>query len=198
MRRWNHTRRWGFREPDFAAIDVTEVAHPSPLMVDVVAVYLPATERMGGVRRTCHELWSLVARDIPAAYAWDDGKDWVKPVRLLDGIEHRPGIRRVTLDLAAHWHRVRAIRPIRVRGPDSAASEVLAAAAHFPFWVRSMDGQQVPYGWLSGYQLTVPDYETWRHLSCLSWNQLENRVSLAAHWADLAQTFWASPVVSYS
>ena len=26
-------------------------------------------------------------------------------------------------------------------------------------------------------------------------NQLENRVSLAAHWADLSQTFWASPVV---
>ena len=57
MRRWNHTRRWGFRDPDFASVDTTEAVHPSPLIVDVVAVYLPGNDRMDGVRRTCHELW---------------------------------------------------------------------------------------------------------------------------------------------
>ncbi len=99
------------------------------------------------------------------------------------------------MDLAAHWHRVRGTRPVNVRGPDSAHAEILAAAAHFPYWVRAMDGQTVPYVWLSGYQVTVPDYETWRHLPCLSWYRPENRVSLAVHWADLSQTLWASPVV---
>jgi len=195
VRRWNHPRRWGFTKKDFDAVDVTEVEHRHPLVRDVVAVYLPGSSRMDGVRRTCHELWSLVARDHPTSYAWDDGKSWTKPVRLLDSIQHRPGVRRVTLDLAAHWHRLRGMRPANVRGLDSAHAEVLAAAAHFPFWVRAMDGQEVPYVFLAGYEVTIPEYEAWRHVPCLSWFRPENRVSLTAHWADLSQTFWAAPVV---
>jgi hypothetical protein len=36
-----------------------------------------------------------------------------------------------------------------------AHAEVLAAAAHFPQWIRAMDGKTIPYTWLSGYEVMM-------------------------------------------
>ena len=53
----------------------------------------------------------------------------------------------MTVDLGAHFEPGRFISANRVRSHDSAHAEVLAAAAHFPRWIRAMD----VYIWLSGY-----------------------------------------------
>lgn len=195
VRRWNEERKWGLLDAELEAVDVSAAKHASPLVVDVVAVYLPATATQTGVQRTCEELWELAAQRQPQAWCWDERKTGPKPVRLLEGIEHRPGIRRVTLDLAAHWDRRAGTRPIDVRSPMSASAEVLAAAAHFPEWVRSMDGTQVPFACLGGYQVTVPTYETWRHVLCLSWSHINRRINLSDNWADYFQDRFASPVL---
>ncbi len=73
VRRWNHVRRWGFGARDFDGVDVTDVIHPNPLVVDVIALYLLDSASMNGVQRTCDELWKLVARDHPTSFSWDDG-----------------------------------------------------------------------------------------------------------------------------
>ncbi len=204
VRRWNDDLEWGFGEEEFAALDPTPRSHPGRLVVDVVVPYLDYLylgadeEGLDGVRHTCHELWLLAAQQQPNWWCWDRSWDiWVrrpKPVRLLAGIVHRPGIRRVTVDLAAHWKPGRHLRPAQLRGPDSAHAEVLAAAAHFPRWVRAMDGRYVPHTWVSGYQITVPEYSVHKRLPALTWTSYRQTISLAVNWADRAHSGFASPV----
>jgi hypothetical protein len=185
---------------DFDAVDLTAAVHDDPLVVDVIAVYLPGDEELDAVRRTCDELWAVIADQYPNAWCWDE-KCWDKnligrkQVRVLYGIAHRPGIRRVTLDLGAHWSPTKPRRSIDIRGMDSAHAEVLAAGAHFPGWVRAMDGVTVPYALLSGYQVTLVEEESWRRLPCLSWNESRSTVSLTAHWGDIFAPRWSSPVL---
>lgn len=194
LRRWNDDRGWNLPQALFDEVDVTVVDHASPLVVDVLTVDLPARGAADGVQRTCEELWTIAALRQPRSWCWDERKTGPKPVRLLDGVERRPGVRRVTLDLAAHWDRRRGSRPLEVRGPESAGPEILAAAAHFPEWVRSMDGREVPFVGLAGYQVTHPAYETWRHVLCLSWSHFNRRINLSDNWADYYQDRFAFPV----
>jgi hypothetical protein len=198
VRRWNEEREWGLLHGDFAAIDLTPRVHDDPLVVDLIAVYLDSTRQLDGVRRTCHELWKLATEQQPHAWSfdweWDEWKESPKPVRLLDGIEHRPGVRRVTVDLGAHWEPGRHIRPRNVRSTRSAHAELLAAAALFPDWVRAMDGKSVPYIWLSGYHLTMQERSD-HQLPGLAWVRYRRTMSLTANWADHSGSGWASPVL---
>ena len=99
VRRWNEYLHWGFDEAELAAVDPTPRSHIGPLIVDVVVPYLrgldlgPGVEGLNEVRHTCHELWQLAKRQHPNSWCWD-GSLWLnlpKPVRLFDGIVHRPG-----------------------------------------------------------------------------------------------------------
>ena len=200
VRRWNAEREWGFTRAELAAIDITPRTHRNPLVVDVLAIYLTAERRhdgLDGVRRTCNELWDVVAQRYLNTWSWD----WLpqtyygrcKPVRLLAGIEHQPGVRRVTVDLGAHWVPGRHVRPRAIRGRDSAHAEVLAAAAHFPRWAKAMDGVKVPYVWLPGYQVTVPEYAVNTRLPGLAWVHYRRTLSLTVNWADHAHSGWAAP-----
>jgi hypothetical protein len=199
VRRWNEERGWGFGPSDFEAIDQAQTDYEDPLVADVVAVFLPGDEELDPVRRTCHELWGVLTDEYPNVWCWDE-KAWdkkligIKQVRVLHGIVHQPGIRRVTLDLGAHWDPVTPTRSIDVRSKYSAHAEVLAAAAHFPHWARAMDGTTVPYTQLSGYQVTLVEQESWRRLPCLSWNEARSTLSLTAHWGDIFAPRWSSPV----
>ncbi|MGH3669365.1 MAG: hypothetical protein ACRDSH_01835, partial [Pseudonocardiaceae bacterium] len=130
--------------------------------------------------------------------SWDwYGDRWEqrpKPVRLCEGLVHRPGIRRVTVDLAAHYIPGRHVRPSSLRNVDSAHAEVLAAAAHFPRWIRAMDGKDVPYTWLAGYELVIRNRPTPWRLPALSWSNLRSTMSLTAAWTNHSFSGWASPV----
>lgn len=208
VRRWNEDREWGFDDAELDAVDLTPRTHADPLVVDLVAVYLD-DEYLGdddgtfdGVRRTCHELWEVATERQLHSWSWD----WLrlvyhdvyptlpKPVRLLPGIAHHPGVRRVTVDLGAHWRPGRHVRPRNIRGPDSAHAEILAAAAHFPRWPRAMDGTSVPFVWLSGYQITFPERATDERLPALAWVSFRETLSLSVDRADHSHTGWASPI----
>lgn len=198
VRQWNEERRWGLRADDFQSVDLTPRAGAGPLVVDIIAVYLRDTAELNGVRRTCHELWTLATEQQPHSWAWDWYSDkWEhkpKPVCLADGIVHRPGIRRVTVDLGAHFNPEQYVRASRLRSPDSAHAEVLAAAAHFPRWVRAMDGKTIPYAWLAGYQVLIRGHPNPARLPALSWSRLRRTVSLTAGWAEHAHSGWAAPI----
>jgi hypothetical protein len=197
IRQWNEQRRWGFSPDDLDSVDLSPSGEYEPLVVDLVAVYLDDTAELTGVRRTCHELWTLAAEQQPHSWCWDWYWDkWLhrpKPVGLLEGIVHRPGIRRVTVDLGAHFEPGRDISANKVRSHDSAHAEVLAAAAHFPRWVRAMDGQTVPYTWLSGYEVMMWERPSPERVQALSWVGYRQTMSLTADWADHAYSGWASP-----
>lgn len=204
IRRWNEDREWGLEAETLDSIDLTPRIHPNPLIVDLIAVYLDGIYRgeelgyLDGVRRTCHEMWSVAAERQLNTWSWDWARDAYesqpKPVRLLPGLVHSPGVRRVTIDLGAHWYPGRHIRARNVRGGDSAHAEILAAAAHFPRWARSMDGTSVPFVWLSGYQVTVPPHATDTRFLALAWVRYRETLSLTVSWVDHAHSGWASPV----
>ncbi|PZS39204.1 MAG: hypothetical protein DLM62_09555 [Pseudonocardiales bacterium] len=198
IRRWNEERRWGLTAADLHSVDLTPCAGNDPLVVDLIAVYLRDGAEMDDVQRTCHELWTVAAAQQPHSWSWDWYEDrWEqrrKPVRLIGGLVHRPGIRRVTVDLAAHFQPGRYVRPSTLRSLDSAHAEVLAAAAHFPRWVRAMDGKKIPYIWLSGYELLIHGHPTPWRLPALSWSNFRHTVSLTAGWANHSYSGWASPV----
>ncbi|CAN5327776.1 hypothetical protein BH20ACT5_BH20ACT5_23660 [soil metagenome] len=205
IRRWNDEQGWGLLDTELDAIDLAPRRHTDSLVVDLIAVYLDegyVGEDVGyldGVRRTCHELWTVVTHRQPQAWSWDWLRDAYqhqpKPVRLLPGLVHRPGVRRVTVDLGAHWTPGRHVRPRKLRGPDSAHAEVLAAAAHFPTWARAMDGHRVPYIWLSGYQVTFPAESADRRLPGLAWVNYRRTLSLTVDWVDHSHSGWAAPVL---
>jgi hypothetical protein len=71
---------------------------------------------------------------------------------------------------------------------------VLAAAAHFPRWIRAMDGKDVPYTWLSGYEVLIRDRPAPWRLPALSWSNFRHTMSLTAGWANHSYSGWASPV----
>lgn len=198
IRQWNSERRWGLRAADFQSVDLIPQAGNDPLVVDVIAVYLPETAERNGVLRTCQELWTVAAEQQPHSWSWDwyrdSWQDIPKPVRLIDGLVHRPGVRRVTIDLSAGYIPGRHVRPITLRGPDSAHAELLAAAAHFPRWVRAMDGDDVPYVWLAGYEVMMRGQRTPLRLPALSWSDLRQTMSLTAAWVNHSFSGWAAPV----
>ncbi len=194
VRNWNAMRGWGFTDADFDAIDVTPVEH-SGLVVDVIAVYLPDQGKTSGIQRTFEELWDIASSVQPSKWRYESLKSDKKHLRLLDGIEHTPGIRRVTLDLGANWDRQNGICPIDVRGKDSVHAEALAAAAHFPDWIQAMDGERVPYVWMPGYQVTIPGNGAWRYVPSLHWYSGRRGVGLSAGWGDSRRCRWACPVV---
>lgn len=197
VRRWNEEREWGLSVDELDSIDLIPGSHPDPLVVDLIAVYLDDAEKMNGVRRTCHELWGVASDRQPNAWAWDWYWDkWQshpKPVRLLDGIVHRPGVRRITVDLGAYWEPGRHIRPGNLRTGNSAHAEIIAAAAHFPRWVRAMDGTSVPYVWLAGYQVTIPEYVSHSRLPGLAWTHFRRTLSLTVNWTEHSHSGWAAP-----
>jgi len=198
LRRWNRERGWGIPQSEFDALSLFPSAHQDPLVVDVLAVYLDAHGGLDGVRRTCHELWSVASQRQPNSWSfdwyWDRWCQNPKPVRLLPGLAHTPGVRRVTLDLGAHWQPGRYLRAGSVRGRNSAHAEVLAAAAHSPEWVRAMDGTRVPHVLLAGYQVTIPESSAHNRLPCLAWTTFRRTMSLTVDWADHAHNGWAAPV----
>lgn len=198
IRRWNEERHWGFSAADLHSVDLTPRAGNDPLVVDLIAVYLASNNQLNGVQRTCHELWTVAAEQQPHSWSWDWYRDmWQqhgKSVRLIKGLSHHPGIRRVTVDLSAHFIPGRSVRPGTLRGPNSAHAEVLAAAAHFPRWVRAMDGDTVPYTWLAGYEVMVQGRPTPWRLPALSWSHLRHTMSLTAAWANHSFSGWAAPV----
>ncbi len=156
-------------------------------------------EALDGVRRTSRELWTIAAEHQPTSWYWDWARDRYDPrpmpVRLLPGITHWPGVRRMTIDFGALWIPGEHRRPSNLRGPDSAHAEILTAAAHFPDWARAMDGISVPDIWLSGYQVTHPEESTRLRLPGLAWVGYRKTLSLTVDRIDRAHSGWASPVV---
>lgn len=192
VRSWNLERGWDFIEAHFvqAAAELEALTWPSDrLTVLVLVPYLDT------VQRTFEELWAVASAAQPNNWRWDELKSDAEHLRLLEGIEHVPGLRWEVIDLGANWDPREGIRPVDVRAANSAHAGVLAAAGHFPKWVQAMDGTKVPYVWLPGYQVTIPGSEAWRYVPCLSWDRGDREVDLGAVWDGRRSIRWACPVV---
>lgn len=178
--RWNERRGWGFSDDDVTALE-REIPPEPPaapgrlrLRARVLEIHLPdGRDGTPGHRRTFDELWDIVVREhgarpchlfgLAEAFGMKDGRGnpLATSLALAPGMTHAPGLRWRTIDLGHGWpdpdpacHPFCGLAPARLpTGIERPHAGILAAAAHFPLWLRRMDGTKVPYVWLPGYEL---------------------------------------------
>lgn len=169
LARWNSRRGWGFTDDDLSDIAREIPAEPPPpekgalqLKARVLEVGLPdGADGTSGHRRTFDELWSVVGEDQGARPFHLFGHWPSMRLELAPGLRHEPGLRWRTIDFGYGWGVIDpACRKLCGVAPRHLPPELerphaglLAAAAHFPLWLKRMDGRRVPYAWLAGYEL---------------------------------------------
>ncbi len=57
-----------------------------------------------------------------------------------------------------------------------------------------MGTTNVPHTWISGYQVTVPEYAVDKRLPALTWVNYRRWIGLTVDWADRSPSGFASPV----
>lgn len=169
LARWNVRHRWGFSDEDLRAL---ESAIPSPppapekdalqFRARVLEIHLPdGRDGTPGLLRTFRAFAAILAEEqgMKPFHLFDL---WPKmKLTLAPGLAHEPGLRWRTIDFSYGWgelgphcgrHCGFALRhlPPTLERPHAG---LLAAAAHFPLWLKRMDGKRVPYAWLPGYEL---------------------------------------------
>lgn len=196
VKQWNKERNWGFTDEDFEQLgDAPELPEDAGKLVCLVLVpYLDEEGAVPGYYRTFQELWRLATQQQENSWRWD-GYSNPENLRLLEGIEH-PGrcLRWEVIDLGANWNKNRGIAPKDVRNSETSPhAGILAAAALHPNWVRAMDGKNVPYVWISGYQVAVPGVGPWQYVPSVWFGRDGSGVGLYYNWDDCRGCNFAVP-----
>ncbi len=161
----------------------------------LLAIYLPDEGELTGEQHTAKSWWDFIVPPIGFS------KKLLHPLysdftqlRLVSGIEHRPGIRWVVFDPSANlgkspkvcWEDPNVL-------PTLAGPEVLMALAYFPEWVSTWADDCSPQPDLSGYQANSGS--KWDYCPCfMRWDKGHELQLLALNAAD-GSTNWASPSV---
>lgn len=197
VRELNLERGWGIPDEAFAEAEKSVPAWPEEKLVAVVLVPYLTDKKEGdeivttGLERTFHELWEVVASQQHAKWRWD-GFDKAGPerLRLLKGIEHKPGLRWEVIDLGCNRNK----RPMDVRNPEkSPHAGILASAMHHPEWIKSMDGENVPYVWAPGYEVSVSGGRPWQYVPSVGFYRDDREIRLRYDWCDYDYSSWAVP-----
>lgn len=194
VRQRNKERGWGFTEDDFTSLREDVPAWPEEKLCAVVL-----DVSLDTIQRTFEQGWHFTAKaqeELGAGkWRWDEIKSDSKHLRFLQGIEFQPNtLQWRVVDLGANWDKKNGIRPKDVRNPkNSPHSAILWAASYFPKWIQAMDGVNIPYVWIPGYELTIPVYGPWSNVPCLFWHRGTRKVRLYARSSGNADPFWAVP-----
>ncbi len=187
VRARNVERGWGFMEPDFEELAAPPTWPKDRLTAVVLVPYLGDQGEVKGVQRTFDELWIWAASRQEDSWRWDGLKSDPEHLRLLSGIEHKPGLRWEVIDLWGHLDS----SPVEVRKSDeSPHAGVIAAAALHPNWIA---GNFVLYVWIPGYEVNVPFHVPWRYVPYVYFSRDGRRVGLYARDCGNAYSGWAVP-----
>ncbi|MBU1015223.1 hypothetical protein KKI17_02190 [Patescibacteria group bacterium] len=190
VRQWNQERGWGFTEQDL--VNLSDPLDWPWLEGKLVAVVLDI--QLDTVQQTFEEAWECIKGGQPDSWRWDEIHADEEHLRLYSGCQHQRGLSWKVIDLGANQDR----RPLDVYGevkPELLShSAVLWAAALHPNWVQAMNGEDVPFVNIAGYQLTVPGYVSWTFVPDLYWSRVSRLVGLDARFAGSHYPSWAVPV----
>ncbi|MFY9484282.1 MAG: hypothetical protein WAP74_01510 [Patescibacteria group bacterium] len=175
VRHWNEQKKWGFGKNVLADLSKPP-AWPDDRLVAVVLV-----PYLWDVQATFDGLWGIAASRQKNHWRWPDFRSDAQHLRLLQGIEHKPGLRWEVMDLAANWDRKDGVSPESVRSAASSPhAGILAAAAHHPKWVQAMDGVKLPHVWIPGYEATIPGCGRWQCVPYLVFYRDDREVHFGA------------------
>lgn len=196
VRQFNEARGWGFADADFPAIPVVEMERTEVLLL---AVYLPDKGNVSGVQRTFDEHVAVIQQQAEGREYGFLQSDDPKHLQLQGPSVHKPGLRWVAYDYAAHQdanseHAVEDLWNVATQG--LAASEVLSALMLFPGYGPSMADETVPYANLPGYDMTFQiEQSDTSYCPCVSWLRHGPRLQLDFFPPDCRSYDYASPVV---
>jgi len=169
IQEWNAKRSWGFVEADFTNLPPAPAWPADRLTAVVLVPYLET------VQRTLDELWQITGARQKNRWRWEKLLSDVEHLTLLDGVEHKPGLRWEVIDLGANWDKKDGIAPATVRSAASSPhAGIIAAGAHFPRWVRAMDRKNVPYAWAPGYVANIPKERPWCSVVVVGFDRVNN------------------------
>ncbi|MEA3453101.1 MAG: hypothetical protein U9Q96_02065 [Patescibacteria group bacterium] len=185
----NTERNWGFTDQEFASLGESPVWPDGKLSAIVLVVELDT------IQQTFEEAWRFAKEVLPDSWRWDKVLSDGEHLRLYPGIERKRGLSWRVIDLGVNQLKssnqvCQAIEDANLL-PHSA---VLWAASYFPKWVQAMDGKDIPYVNMPGYQLTVPGYQPWTDVPYLHWYRDNRQVDMNARYADNIHAYWAVPV----
>lgn len=157
VRAWNRRYDWGFSDEDFEQLRPAPTWPKDHLCAVVLVPYMKSR------KQTYEALQKAMYGDGlsvgPYGYSLSplnfgnemkgleyETNDYV---RHFGGAQLYYGLQWRVISLGAN----RGATPDQLEGQTLAAAEILAAAAHFPNWVKAMNGREVPVVWLGGYKL---------------------------------------------
>ncbi len=181
----NVQHSWGFTEEDFAKLGQAPImpADPGHLTMVILEVLLDT------VQRTFDMAWQLAASKQPESWRWDGLLSDPDHLRLLSG-QHSRGLKWRIVDLGANQNR----KPVDVRDPvGSPAAAILWMAYYSPKWVSAMNGKDVPFVFLPGYEACTPGNHGWQDVPGLGRNVVRRRIGLFASGCDFQGDGWAVP-----
>ena len=193
---WNARRSWGLTDADFAAAaECAPKKWPDGKLTTIVLV--PYLQDQGiilrGVHRTFHELWRIAASRQHANWRWGGYNHATdNRLRLLEGIAYKPGLRWEVIDLGANHGQ----KSIDVRNLETSPHlGVLAAAALHPKWVRSMDGNDIPYVLLPGFKVNILDDDSWSDVPDLCFDRVARKLTLNYGLCNVPDSYWSVPLL---
>lgn len=156
----------------------------------------------GSPERTLEMWWKVIAANQPNAWRYDGLKTNPEHLRLGPNTRsYESGIHRVRINLVAHWvpEQGRSVQQVRdraaERGETLAHAEALAAYGLHSELVQQMDGENLPFIDLAGYEATVTGHQAWTDVPYLGWGRIGREVGLNAGWAGFVGQLWAAPVL---
>lgn len=149
---FNQMFGWGFKDSDFPDLIPEPILPRLRREFLVLAIYFPAKGKLDGARRTFLELRKtlmyqmnvLGASSVQTIIERFRHRHDYDELRLLSGIEHKPGLR---------WVFIRVDDDRDMEKCSLAGPEILSALLFLPRWGRSMDGRNIPFCFLPGYQI---------------------------------------------
>ncbi|MEA3453022.1 MAG: hypothetical protein U9Q96_01640 [Patescibacteria group bacterium] len=189
VRQRNTERGWGFTDEDFSSLDGPPAWPEDRLSAVVLIVGLES------IQRTFDEAWYFVASVQSRSYRARRLLSHRDNFRLYPGIRQKKGLSWKVIDLGANQQK--SSNQVREAIGDVTLlphSAVLWEASYSPKWIQSMDGKNVPYVDIPGYQLTIPGYQPWADVPYLYWLRDGRQVDMDACYADDINDYWAVPV----
>lgn len=203
VRELNREFGWNISVDEFVAAEESIPKWPENKLVAVTLVpYLADVKDgkdnvMSGVERTFHELWEVAASQQHAKSRWGDyDKAGPDKLRLLRGIEHpltssgHSNLRWEVIDLGCNCNK----KSMDIRNSEkSPHAGILASAMLHPQWIRTMDGDKVPYVWVPGYEVSVSGGRPWQSVPSLRFYRGDLRIELGYGWSGDFDSHWAVP-----
>lgn len=188
VRQRNEQRGWGFTDEDFANLGGPPAWPEGKLAAVVLDVQLDT------VKQTFEQGWEFTKSRQPNFWLWDEIQTDEDHLRLYPGCSQQRGLSWRILDLGANQGESSQDVSQMVKPELLPHSAVFWAAALHQKWVQSMNGNDIPFVDIPGYQLVVPGYEPWMDVPYLHWNQGRRGVGLGADFADDRSQGWGVPV----